>query len=49
MEFWLPFLGVFFQMTGKIDIVEGLDASLRYQSFKAQLHNGKDSSGFNGN
>ena len=25
-------------MTWKIDIVEGLAASLRYQSFKAQLH-----------
>ena len=34
MEFWLPF-ELFFQITKKIDIVEGLDA-LRYQSYKTQ-------------
>ena len=32
-----PIFIFFVQMTWKIDIVEGLDASLRYQSFKAQL------------
>ena len=32
-----PIFIPFVQMTWKLDIVEGLDASLRYQSFKAQL------------
>ena len=32
-----PFFIFSVQMTWKIDIVEGLDASLWYQSFKAQL------------
>ena len=32
-----PIFILFVQMTWKIDIVEGLDASLRYQRFKAQL------------
>ena len=39
-----PIFRFFVWMTWKIDIAEGLDASLRYQSFKIQLqhHYGKD-------
>ena len=32
-----PIFQIFVQMTWKNDIAEGLDASLSYQSFKAQL------------